>query len=276
MSSDRGTERGFTLIELLVVLAVICILAAMLLPVLTSSRNSARSASCKNHLRQMSSALQMYVTENNHRYPYGVGSYAPEFGDSVGPANTRYWWAKLLPYYPLNWLHREYHCPGYKGAVAGWVGSTPPVGSYAYNQHGVAIPGGGYSDPNRGIYIQFTNWFGLGEPYFKTSRLRAVSDAQIKVPSEMFAIGESRFLNKKENSYPGGTCDMVCGLLNFHATPDADPWAFGEQRHGKSYNQLFCDGHVSALNPWLLFNPTNTAPMWNYDHEPHPELWIPL
>jgi hypothetical protein len=36
-----------------------------------------------------------------------------------------------------------------------------------------------------------------------------------------------------------------------------------------------CDGHVAAMNPWVLFNPTNTARMWNYDHEPHSELWQP-
>jgi prepilin-type processing-associated H-X9-DG protein len=48
-----------------------------------------------------------------------------------------------------------------------------------------------------------------------------------------------------------------------------------EARHGKNYNQLFCDGHVLAMNPWVLFNPTNSALMWNYDHESHPELWVP-
>jgi len=37
----------------------------------------------------------------------------------------------------------------------------------------------------------------------------------------------------------------------------------------------FCDGHVSAMAPWVLYNPTNTASMWNYDHQPHPELWYP-
>lgn len=263
-------ERGFTLIELLVSIAIIGILAALLVLGLTSARNQGRSASCKNHLRQMGTALQMYVAENNHKYPFWANVYAPELDNSVGAPNTRYWWAKLLPYYPLNWLSRDYHCPGYKGAVTGVVGTRPPLGSYAYNAHGVAIPGAGFEDPSRGISIRFTNWYGLGPP--------VVSDAQIKVPSEMFEIGESRFLSEKANVFPGGTCDMVCGFLNFSGTgvSGADEWAFGEKRHGETYNQLFCDGHVSALNPWFLFNPTNTAPKWNYDHEPHPEQWTPL
>ncbi|PYI88990.1 MAG: hypothetical protein DME26_02295 [Verrucomicrobia bacterium] len=51
--------------------------------------------------------------------------------------------------------------------------------------------------------------------------------------------------------------------------------SFDPARHGKNYNQLFCDGHVAAMSPWVLFNPTNSASMWNSDHQPHPELWVP-
>jgi prepilin-type processing-associated H-X9-DG protein len=49
--------------------------------------------------------------------------------------------------------------------------------------------------------------------------------------------------------------------------------SFDEARHGRSYNQLFSDGHVSAMSPWVLFDPKKTTPMWNYDHQPHPEVW---
>jgi prepilin-type processing-associated H-X9-DG protein len=44
-------------------------------------------------------------------------------------------------------------------------------------------------------------------------------------------------------------------------------------RHGKSYNQLCCDGHVEALPPSKLFNCSQTAPQWNNDDQPHPETW---
>ena len=91
----------------------------------------------------------------------------------------------------------------------------------------------------------------------------------MKVPSEMLSIGESRFLNTKVNGVGGGWAAMECGQLRL---PD---FAFDPARHGKTYNQLFCDGHVAAMDPWVLFNPTNTAAMWNSDHEPHPELWRP-
>jgi prepilin-type processing-associated H-X9-DG protein len=67
----------------------------------------------------------------------------------------------------------------------------------------------------------------------------------------------------------GGDWFMRCGQL---AT---NPMDFDPARHGKNYNTVFCDGHVAGMDPWVLFNPGKTAPLWNYDHQPHPELWTP-
>jgi len=65
-----GAKReGFTLIELLVVIAIIAILAAMLLPVLSRSKQNARSIVCLNHLKQLALATTIYVTDNASYYP---------------------------------------------------------------------------------------------------------------------------------------------------------------------------------------------------------------
>jgi prepilin-type processing-associated H-X9-DG protein/prepilin-type N-terminal cleavage/methylation domain-containing protein len=275
--SGQRQVGGFTLVELLVVIGIIAILGALLLPALSMAKAHGRSTVCKNHLHQMGLALQMYVNENHGKYPYWWGHPDSALDAAVGPDNTRYWSSKLLPYYPLRWTNPTYHCPGYKGVIKAGTPMNPdatwqgPLGSYAYNSDGVSVKGL--------IWVRTHNQsLGLGwRASFSGLAGRTIgvtSEGQIKVPSEMLSIGESRW--RADGIREGGKDRMVCGA---GVTPQLNRilggFTFDPARHGRKYNQLFCDGHVSAMSPWMLFNPTNTAPMWNYDHLPHQELWIP-
>jgi prepilin-type N-terminal cleavage/methylation domain-containing protein/prepilin-type processing-associated H-X9-DG protein len=68
----RQGQGGFTLVELLVVMASIAILAALLLPVLGRSKESAKSAKCINNQRQFCLSAQMYWEDNNGQtFAYG-------------------------------------------------------------------------------------------------------------------------------------------------------------------------------------------------------------
>jgi prepilin-type processing-associated H-X9-DG protein len=59
-----------TLIELLVVIAIIAILAAMLLPALSRSKDEAQKTVCTGNLKQMGLTLNMYCDDNSAFMPY--------------------------------------------------------------------------------------------------------------------------------------------------------------------------------------------------------------
>jgi prepilin-type N-terminal cleavage/methylation domain-containing protein len=68
-NAAASSKAAFTLIELLVVIAIIGILAALLLPVLSSVKERGRRIQCLNNLRQFNLGLILYGNDNNDRMP---------------------------------------------------------------------------------------------------------------------------------------------------------------------------------------------------------------
>lgn len=66
MKSDL---RNFTLIELLVVITIIAILASLLLPALSATREKAKAINCSSNLRQFGQASYCYVNSYNDYLP---------------------------------------------------------------------------------------------------------------------------------------------------------------------------------------------------------------
>ena len=85
-------SRGFSVIELLVVIVVLSILTAILLPALGRARDSARSAACKNNLKQIGHALNMHLQDNALMMPtqrINTDARVADFMASTDPAYLR-------------------------------------------------------------------------------------------------------------------------------------------------------------------------------------------
>jgi prepilin-type N-terminal cleavage/methylation domain-containing protein/prepilin-type processing-associated H-X9-DG protein len=77
---------GFTLIELLVVIAIIAILAAILFPVFAESRESARQITCINNMKQLGTAMRLYLTDYDETwFPAFVSERIPTHPNPYKP-----------------------------------------------------------------------------------------------------------------------------------------------------------------------------------------------
>lgn len=67
----RSSPRAFTLVELLVVIGIIAVLIGILLPSLSSARESSKAVACRSNLKQILTATFSYATAHKDSLPYG-------------------------------------------------------------------------------------------------------------------------------------------------------------------------------------------------------------
>ena len=76
MKDNLRSVKGFTLVELLVVIAMIAILAALLLPVLSRAKTRGQRTVCLNNLHQINLGVRMYSDDSHDATPSPGGSAA--------------------------------------------------------------------------------------------------------------------------------------------------------------------------------------------------------
>ena len=198
---------GFTLLELSIVIAIIGILAAILLPALARTRESARRISCLNNLSQLGTALWMYAEEHDGQLPWSggngnadclfelYGKYVPEKRVFVCPSDSSPGWddRRFSEDIPINTYldaPRSYRVSyDYLGAYTAapitvppperpmpnvplmWdLMSGPPLEDVTYADRRNHVPGGGNVLWLDGTvtFMLTAEWAGLNIPYRPT------------------------------------------------------------------------------------------------------------
>jgi prepilin-type N-terminal cleavage/methylation domain-containing protein len=153
----RPGRTGFTLIELLVVIAIIAILAALLLPALSSAKQSAYKIQCVSNLKQWGLAVTMYAGDFNNSFPdltaanpnaagahdlawmpnsFNDWFYKPFLYKSIAGTATSERSKNDVMYCPTDLYHRAYEA---SGGGANLIGYNYLPGRDAAN------PGGNYT-----------------------------------------------------------------------------------------------------------------------------------
>jgi prepilin-type N-terminal cleavage/methylation domain-containing protein len=89
-SSPPPAERALTLIELLVVIAIISILVAVTVPVFNGVLERAKATKDLSNLRQIGSATQLYMNDNNGVLFSTTGSWMSQLYNADNPAASKY------------------------------------------------------------------------------------------------------------------------------------------------------------------------------------------
>ncbi|WP_050029309.1 prepilin-type N-terminal cleavage/methylation domain-containing protein [Verrucomicrobium sp. BvORR034] len=217
---------GFTLLELLVTMIIVAILATLMFVGMQRYRGLASGASCSSNLRQLSAAVNLYVSDNNGMFPAYVSNGANGertwyFGHESTPAGTSEGnrdldqsGGPLFPY--IQEVGKIEVCQGFNYGNSLWKPKFKGA-SYGYGYNWIL---GGRSG---------------GSP---------MSIAQLKSASKVILFGDCAQIN----TFQKPATPKKPMLEEFYIINETEKTV--HFRHNGRANMLFVDGHVESFSPW--------------------------
>ena len=246
---------AFTLIELLIVIAIIAILAALLLPALSKSKQRALTISCLNNLKQLDLCWQLYGVDNKDLLVPNNSVTSVGSGGASGTIAAGVSWCLAEPIatnvesgmlFPYNRSLAIYHCPADQST---WPDSDPGkspllrVRSYNMSQ---SVNG----------YPEYDAFLLNYIPCFrKLTEIKRpnVADCMVFIDENSATMLDAQF---------GMPTDTYGGSSSW--------WDMPSDRHNRSANLAFADGHAEqwrwvtpkVFNNWM--QPPSAAEMPDY------------
>jgi prepilin-type N-terminal cleavage/methylation domain-containing protein len=254
----QSHRRGFTLIELLVAIAIIAILAAILLPVLSAAKKRAQTAGCLNNMKQIITAAKLYIDDNHGAMvplwiQQGIPGWVAPNANFIVQYPRFFWWQDNLRQNGFMASAKTFDCP-------------------ALNLPATDAHGGSTSTNNTlGIGMNYPEYGWLDtQPDFPFAVYNSANENQVRSPSQSIVFADAAAISNPDEDDADNWQEVpATGCSYFRVPSDPASYPQGDSRsvprHGGSVVAAFFDSHVLQLRNSAIHYElprTNGAVLW--------------
>lgn len=227
-------RNAFTLIELLVVISIVAILAAMLMPVIGTVRDAARSAACSSNLRQVGMAMSAYAIDWEGLVVPCYRGYAPAWAP-IGPTTATYNWRGALEL----WGGID------TGALHGWGGNARVFGCAVQLQ----------GKKPMSLTSRYATYSSNGR---LSASVNGSGSPSPSCPQEGTPLNRIGFLSEVVFAADGLPNGLPTSQYNVGIAPIATN--LPESPHRGRTNMVYLDGHAASQTAQWIANTLTTYP----------------